>query len=48
MPARLVRLTVVGATQTKATDAENWAAVKKRKADVFVEATTAPNNNPDE
>jgi hypothetical protein len=44
--AKLVRLTVVGATQTNG--AENWAAVKKRAADVFVEATTAPNNKPDE
>jgi hypothetical protein len=46
--AKLVSLTVADAAQNNVSGTENWVAVKKKAADVFVEATTAPKNNPDE
>src|SRR4051812_8443771 len=44
----LVTLTVTDATQKNVTGAKNWVAVKKSKAYVIIEATTGPNNSPEE
>ncbi len=49
IPAQLKKLSVVqNATQKNVTGSKNWAAVKKDRAYVIVEATTGPKNNLEE
>ena len=47
--AKLVKITVIeNASQDNVTGRKNWVAVKSDKAYATLEATTAPQNNPDE
>jgi len=46
--AKLVSLSVTGASQKNVTGTDVWAAVRKKSAQVIVEATTEPKNAADE
>jgi hypothetical protein len=46
--AKLVSLSVTGASKKDVTGTDVWAAVQKKSAQVVVEVTTEPKNSPDE
>jgi hypothetical protein len=46
--AKLVNVSVTGASQKNVTGADVWAAVQKKAAQVVIEVTTDPKNSADE